>query len=56
MQLEELGLAIFDHRFEVFFNLLWPNGLEADHQALLLKWLQTQVILVQKDDVVAFCQ
>ena len=56
MHLEELGLAVFDHRFEVFFNLLGPNSLEADYQTLLLKWLQTQMILVQKDNIVSFCQ
>ena len=56
MQLEELGLAIFDHRLEEFLNLLRPSSLEADYHALLLEGLETQVILVQEDEVLSFGQ
>lgn len=56
MQLKELGLAVLDHDFEVFLDFLRPNSLEADYQALLLKWLQTQVILVQEDEIIPFRQ
>ena len=48
MQLKELGLAIFDHDFKVFFNFFRSMSFKADDYVLLLKGLQMQIVLIQK--------